>query len=65
MTYRQTGRETEEEKIAWLQSLLPQKATDITAQIVKENLDDIHNKLRFWLAMNTPVVSLAHYCGCI
>ena len=58
MTYRQTGRETEEEKIAWLQSLLPQKATDITAQIVKENLDDIHNKLRFWLAMNTPVVSL-------
>lgn len=41
MTYRQTGRETEEEKIAWLQSLLPQKATDITAQIVKENLDDI------------------------
>ena len=58
MAYRQTGCETEEEMIAWLQSLLPQKATDITAQIVKENLDDIHNKLRFWLAMNTPVVSL-------
>ena len=57
-TYRQTGCETEEEKIAWLQSLLPQKATDITTPIANGNLDDIHAKLRFWLAMNTPVVSL-------
>ncbi|MDO4268652.1 MAG: hypothetical protein Q4C73_09265, partial [Eubacteriales bacterium] len=57
-TYQQDGNETGEEKIDWLQSLLAQRPLDIMAPVIHGDSNDIHNKLRFWLAMNTPVASL-------